>query len=90
MYFPDRPNCSTETLRIDVKDVVSKIGTATFDAVVGTSSTDIAHGLKEAPAFVVFMPHADARVWRTAAPDSKYIHLAASTSVTCTISVGVA
>lgn len=90
MYFPDRPNCSTEDLRRDVRDTVEKLGRAPIVATIGTSATAIAHGLGEVPTIVSVLPHADANVWRAVAADKKFIYLQASTAVECTIRIAVA
>lgn len=53
------------------------------DITIGTSSTGVAHGLSAAPALVIPVLHADARIWRSATPDARFFYFAASTSVVC-------
>lgn len=57
---------------------------------IGTSETPIAHGLGRtigAPRAVFVTPYADARVWRTKAPDSERLYLAASAAVSADLLV---
>lgn len=88
MNFPDRPGCTTEELRIDVRDtIVPAIRRNTITYAVATASTAIAHGLGEVPTWIGVTPRADARVWRSADPDDEFIYLAASTA--CTVDIEV-
>lgn len=88
MQIPDRPSPTTEQLAQDTRDLARQ-GTRTLirDVLVGTTSTPIAHGLSTAPRMVLVCPQADARVWRSATPDSTLVYLRASASVTCDIEV---
>lgn len=54
---------------------------------VGVTQTTVAHGLAYTPTEISIVPRADARVWRSAAPDATNLYLTASVSVACDISV---
>ncbi len=54
---------------------------------VGIASTPVAHGLAYTPTTIDALHAADARVWESAAADATNVHLQASVSVTCKISV---
>lgn len=57
---------------------------------IGTSETAIAHGLGRTvgiPRAVFVMPYADARVWRTKAPDFSNLYLSASAAVSADLFV---
>lgn len=89
--MPDRPGASVDELKSDLKNnLYPHIRRKVITAVVGTSQTDIAHGLPEIPSYVGWFPRADARVWRSKDPDTKRIYLTASASVTCDIEVSCA
>lgn len=89
--FPDRPNCTVEELRSDLKNslfphISRKVITATID----TTQTDVAHGLRDVPTSVTWSPRGDARVWRSADPDKTFVRLTASASVIVDIEVSEA
>lgn len=88
MNFPDRPGCTTEELRIDVRDtIVPAIMRRTITCSVAKTPTAIAHGLGVVPTWVGWSPRADARVWRSADPDDRFIYLTASDA--CTVDIEV-
>lgn len=66
------------------------LGGAVFlsDKTIGTSTTRIPHGQKGVPrAWFPVSLEGDARVWQTSAPDTTYLYLRASASVTCIVVV---
>ena len=86
--FPDHPGCTTEELRLDLKNFLFPlIPVRVITATIGTTSTPVAHGLSDVPTAIRVLPRADARVWRSADPDKTHIFLAASTSVDVDIEV---
>lgn len=89
--FPDKPNCTTEELRLELKNSLFKyVPRKVITATVGTAQTDIAHGLSTVPTWVGCTPRGDARVWRVADPDLRMIYLRASASVIVDIEVSEA
>ena len=89
--FPDSPNCSTEELRLNLKNVLFPlIPVRPILATIGTSETMVAHGLGQVPTGVRWFPRGDARVWRSKAPNETHVFLIASTSVDVDIEVTAA
>jgi hypothetical protein len=54
---------------------------------IGITETTVAHGLGYTPTEISIVPRADARVWRSNAPDATNLYLTASASVSCDITV---
>ena len=57
------------------------------DRAIKTVETPIAHGLKSSPKGCNVLPYADARVWRTRAPDNRFVYLAASAAITADVEI---
>lgn len=86
--FPDNPTSTVEELRLDLKNnLFPHIPVRPITATIGTTETRVAHGLGSVPTGVRWFPRADARVWRSKAPNSTHVFLTASTSVVCDIEV---
>lgn len=86
--LPQRANATTEELARDLRDLLPQLERRVLSSVtIGTTSTPLAHGLSGTPRLVNVLPHADARVWRSAAPDGSVVYLQASVSVACDVEV---
>lgn len=88
MNFPDRPGCTTEELRTDIKEfIIPAVMRRTITYAVATTETAIAHGLGEVPTVIHPVARANAVVWRSSDPDDKFIYLTASSA--CTVDIEV-
>jgi len=58
-----------------------------LSATIDVTQTTVAHGLGYTPTVVTVLPQADARVWRSAAPDATNVYLTASALATVDIFV---
>ena len=58
-----------------------------YGVTIGTTSTSVSHGLGYVPKIAIPVPRADARVWRSADPDTERVYFAASAAVVCDIEV---
>jgi len=57
------------------------VGTELAGVTINAAETQVAHGLRSRPRTCRVLPYADARVWRTRAPDDTFVYLQASTQV---------
>lgn len=91
LTFPRTPNASLKDLWAAAIALVDELDkrhdTYRTDITIGTTETTIAHGLGFAPKCAIPIPHSDARIWRTRAPDNKYLYFAASGSVVADIKI---
>lgn len=90
--FPDGRGDDVQSLRRDVRQFATQMGEGAglfpiYDQAIGTTETAIRHGLNFQPNDAFAFPQADARVWRTRAPDDRCVYFAASVAVTCTVYV---
>lgn len=81
---------TTDLLRRDVTlafQRVTSVGEARLmkDVAISTAATTVAHGLSATPRACFVMGQVDARVWRSAVPDTRNVYLIASVAVTCDI-----
>jgi hypothetical protein len=89
--IPDRPGQTVDELKSDLKNCLyPHVHRKVFAYTVETTETPIAHGLSEVPTYVGWFQRANATVWRSKAPDSRFIYLIASVSVVCDIEVSCA
>lgn len=92
LRFPDKPAGSVSELQSAVAQLVDQFGAVAearliLNQDIGTASTAIAHGVRGVPRAVFVMGQADARIWRSAAPDTLLIYLQASAAVTADVMV---
>jgi hypothetical protein len=66
---------------------VREFATVLANQTIGITETTVAHGLGYTPTEISIVPRADARVWRSNAPDATNLYLTASASVSCDITV---
>lgn len=57
------------------------------DFAIGTTETPLAHGMGVVPQGVFWAPHSDVSVWRSSAPDSRFVYLIASSACVADVEV---
>jgi hypothetical protein len=88
LLFPETPSGTLAELWRACLDLLPQLGRkVVYDVTIGTSSTPVEHGLGYIPTTAIPVLHSDARVWRSANPDAKYVYFAASGSVICDIEI---
>jgi hypothetical protein len=89
--FPDRPGCTVEELRSDLKNVLfPHVKRKTITATIGTNQTAVVHGLPDVPTVILPVVKGNSTVWISQDADSKRVYLTASSSVTVVIEVSCA
>lgn len=87
--FPTTPSGALGELWAACLNLVTQIGRRPVcaTAVINATETAVAHGLGFAPKACFTVGHANVAIWRSKAPDSKYVYLIAASQVTADVVV---
>ena len=79
--FPKTPSGTLAELWRAVLDLLPQLERGTIkDVSIATTETPVAHALGRVPDAVFCTPHSNVTIWRSRAPDTRFVYLTASSA----------
>jgi hypothetical protein len=88
LTFPLKPNGTIAELWQAVLDLIPQLERGVIRNVsIGTTETAIAHGMTAAPDVVFWAQQSNVTIWRSSAPDERFVYLTASSACVADLKV---